>query len=179
MEALFGLQSACAAALQISIDGQPARQCWDNVDCIAHGPELGCFAGRCEPRGVPGQACQGDLGGTCEKGAFCIESVCAEGAQMGGVCSTTGDPGCVEPFVCEGGVCALPPQPGDACAGIGDCGVGLSCVPELESDPIGPGTCAAISPSGHLPCVADWQCAAECVRDFCDPRDHHFCKYPY
>lgn len=179
MGALFGLQSACAGALRVSIDGQPPPQCWDDLGCIAHGPELGCFAGRCEPRGEPGQACQGSRGGTCEEGAFCVESICAEGAQMGEACSTTGDLGCAEPLACKGGVCVLRPQPGDACEGLAACGVGLSCVPELESDPIGPGTCAAISESGHLPCEADWQCVAECVRGYCDPRDHHFCKNPY
>jgi hypothetical protein len=177
MPALFGLQSACAGALQVSSDGQPPRQCWQ--DCIAQGPALACFAGRCELRGAPGQACQGDRGGTCEAGAFCVQSICAEGARMGEACSTTGEPGCVEPFACRGGACELAPRPGDPCQGIGDCGVGLRCVAELESDPIGPGTCAAISSSGKLPCVADWHCAAECVGGYCDPRDHHFCKSPY
>jgi hypothetical protein len=179
MSALFGLQSACAGALRVSIDGQPPQQCWDHLDCIAHGPGLACFAGRCEPRGLPGQACEGDLGGTCEEGAYCIESICVQGAPMGEPCSTTGEPGCVDSLACDGGVCVLAPQSGDACTGIGDCGVGLRCVAELQSDPIGAGTCEAISPNGKLPCNAVWQCAAECAGGYCDPRSHHFCKYPY
>jgi hypothetical protein len=178
MSALFGLQSACAGALQVSIDGRP-RQCWDDLGCIAYGPDLACSAGRCEPRVGLGEACEGDGAGTCEEGAFCVQAICARGAESGEACSTAGDPSCADSLACKNGVCVAAPRPGDACSGIGACGVGLRCVPELESDPIGPGTCAAINQSGSLPCEADWQCAAECVRGYCDPRDHHFCKNPY